>query len=669
MPLPWNNADAWILSTEQPTFGCAPPYVGNGRIGLRLGALILGTDIEAQHLAGAGSEVCRLAVPRFDHTWPLQSFAAHGRDGFLHSLPSWAQIKLRIGKHEFRPGQVITGSRRPLTTSLDLRTGEAGLAGDWMVTGGAVAVRIRLLVPRSCPHGAFWELELDGLPEAAELEFGLDGDHLAADFEQSYERNNDELRAALRTKRRGRDLALGLRWRGTGMEVADVECTATHGRVHVKSTGSSLRLQVLYACHGGIEQGGPDDVTADLDTLARGLDDGSLRRENERLWRELWDAGLDVTALPLSVADQKFILAQQFYLLASYDESDLLAPVIGLSGNQWRGAQLWDNDLWHGRALAIFWPQFARRIVRARLKMLPAARERAHSQGFRGARFGWMSDEDGGDLTQAGPYREELHVNAWAMLLAWNIWQTTGDRTFLEEAWPLLHDVADFWCSRAQRDADGSWHLRRVLGPDEAVHENPQNQQLCDDNFATNVAVVTALHAAMAAAEILGRTPEPEWKDVAEGLFIQSPDDDGVVPEYTGYNGHAIKQADAILAFFPLDHRLPAEQVQATLDYYNGKMLCGPLMTEKIEAAIRLRLGREDRQTVLNELIRAYRRCVHGAFEVPYEVACNSNSLMLTACGGLLSALACGWWEYRQPGDDASLIPRLGCGETRQVGR
>ena len=665
MPLAWDATDAWILATDQPTFACAPPYVGNGRLGLRLGALILGTDVAAPPLPGAGPEICRMAVPRFDHSWPLQSFAAHGRDGFLYGLPSWGQLKLRIGRHEFRPGEVITGSRRPLTTHLDLRTGEAGLDGDWMVDGGAVAVRIRVLIPRSCPHGAFWELELEGLPAAAELEFGLAGDHLVKDVAQSYRQEGDGLRARLRTPGRGREICLGLGWSIQGGRVDKVECTESHGRVRMVATGSKLQLRVFYACHGGIEPGGEADVAADLAAVERGLEDGSLRRENQRQWRDLWAQALDVTALPLGPTDQKFLLAQQFYLLASFDTSDLPAAVIGVSGNQWQGAQMWDNDLWQGLALALLWPQLAKRIVRARLKMLPGARERARTQGYRGACFGWMSDEEGDDLTQAGPYREELHVNAWAMLLAWNLWRTTGERAFLEDAWPILRDVADFWCSRSQKDADGSWHLRRLLGPDEAVHENPRNQQFCDDNFATNVAVRTALQATVAAAGILGQKVEALWSEVADGLYMQQANAEGVVPEYSGYNGHAIKQADAILAFFPLDYPLPREQVQATLDYYSGKMLCGPLMTDQIEAAIRLRLGREDKQKVLQELIRAYRRCVHGAFEVPYEVACNSNSLMLTACGGLLSALACGWWAYRKPGDDAGLIPRLLGGEVR----
>lgn len=661
MPISWNDDELWILSTEQPTFACAPPYTGNGRLGLRLGALILGTDSEAPPLPGAGPEDCRLAVPRFDHSWPLQSFAAHGRDGFQHCLPSWAQLSMRIGRHEFRPGRVITGSQQPLTTSLDMRTGEAALHGDWMVDGGRVRVSIRLLIPRSCPHGACWELELLELPEPVEVEFGLHGDQLGGDFDQHYRQDGSDLLASLRTRRSGRTMSLGLRWQASGAEVASQECSDGHARVRLRSQGATLRLRVAYACHGGSEPGGPAEVRRDLAAIGAGLDDGSLRRGNAQQWRELWATGLDVAALPLGAVDRKFLLAQQFYLLASYDASDHMVPVLGLSGNQWKGAQMWDCDLWHGRALAVLWPGLAKRLVRARLRMLPEARLRASAAGLRGARFAWQSDEQGGDLTPPGPYREELHVNAWIMLHAWDLWRTTGDRALLAESWPILCEVADFWCSRCERDQDGSWHLRRVLGPDEAVHENPRNPQLCDDNFATNVAVASALRAAVSAAGILGHPADALWSEVAERLFLQQPDLDGVIPEYTGYNGHAIKQADAILAFFPLNHPLPPAQIQATLDCYHGKMLCGPLMTEQIEAAIRLRLGREPKELVLRELITAYRRCVHGPFEVPYEVACNSNSVMLTACGGLIQALACGWWSYREPGDDPQLIPRLGC--------
>ncbi len=671
MPLAWNDDASWILSTEQPLFACAPPYVGNGRLGLRLGALILGTDPDAPALSGAGPERCFMGTPRFDHTWPLQAFAAHGSDGFQYCLPSWAQLRLRIGNDEFRPLRAITGSRKPLTTWLDLRTGEAGLDGTCMAGGSAVRMRIRLLVPRSCPHGAFWELELDNLSAGAEVEFGFDGDHLVADLEQSYRLQGQDIIGTARTRGRGRTMHLGLRWSAQGAAEIGTDVTGAdgvsgaagaHARVRLRSSGKTMRLVVLHACHGGSESGGPAEVRADLDALATGVADGSTRRDNATMWRALWSRGLDVTALPLDADARRFLLAQQFYLLASYDESSHPVAPIGLSGNQWAG-QMWDADLWHGRALAILWPELARRLVRARLAMLPVARERARAAGLRGAWLAWMSDDEGREMSPPGPYRQELHVNAWAMLLPYELWLATRDRAVLEEAWPLLSEVADFWCSRCTLGADGAWHLLRALGPDESVHENPSHPQLCDDHLTTSLALRAALRAAIAAAGELGREAPPEWRVVADGVRILEPGADGVIPEYAGYNGHPIKQADVILAFYPLGHRMPADAIAANLAYYHARMECGPLMSEQIEAAVRFQLGREPREAVLADLLREYRRCVRGPFHVPYEVSCNSNSLMLTACGGLVQALACGWWDYRRPGDDAALIPRLGCAD------
>lgn len=664
MATAWDDDASWILSTDQPLFACAPPYLGNGRLGLRLGALLLGTDREAPPLAGAGGERTRLGLPQYDHSWPLQAFAAHARDGFLHCLPSWAQLRLSVAGHEFRPGHAVTSSRDPLTTSLDLRTGEAALDGTWMVTGGAVRVRIRVLVPRSCPHGGLWTLELDGIPRDGELAFGLDGRHLSADLDQSYRRAGDDLLGGLRTRGRGRAIAVGLRWRAEGCAVRDVEAAGAHATVRLAATGGSLRLTVMHSCHGGTEDGGEAEVLADLDRLESGLADGSLRRGNAALWRALWDRALDPSGLPLPAADRRFILAQQFHLLASYDGSAHPVSPLGLSGNQWRGCHMWDADLWHGRALAILWPDLARQLLDARLAMLPAARARARRTGHAGARFAWMSDEVGEERAPAGPYREELHVNAWAMLLVRDLWRSSGDSAVLRAGWPLLRDVADFWCSRCERDADGSWHLRRVLGPDESVHEDPSRPQLVDDNVATNLAVREALGAALDAARLLGERAGPAWGEVAARLHVPACGRDGVLPEYAGYDGHPIKQADLILAFFPLSLRLPAPAVAANVAYYHERMQCGPLMSEQIEAAVLLRHGIGDREAVLRDLVRAYRRCVHGAFEVPYEVACNSNSAMLTACGGLISALACGWWAYREPGDDAALIPRIACGRS-----
>ena len=678
MPLTWNDP-RWVLSTDQPTFACAPPYLGNGRLGLRLGAFLLGTDLTAPALRGAGIDQTFLAVPRFDHSRPLQSYGAHVRDGAMLTLPAWAQLDLRVGDHEFRPGRAVTSSHRPLTTALDLRTGEARMTGEWMVQDGAVAVDLRVLIPRGLPHVGVWQLSLDGLTGDTELSFGLDGSFLedgrhgeqsegtAHYASQAYQDDDGRTIGLLRTAGRGRDVAVGLAWSAAGAEDVADDLSATGRRITLRTDGTHLEVTVAFAVHGGTETGGASEVRRDLDAALAGLADGSLRGENEAQWRGLWRDALDVTALPLTHRDQQLLLAQQFYLLASYDEEPHPVAPLGLSNNQWSGTQFWDTDLWQGRALVPLWPQLARRIVRTRLGMLDQARAYAAETGWAGARWAWMSDETGAEIAPPGPYREELHICGWVPLLAWDVWRATKDRDYLVEAWPLLEASADFWVSRSERDDDGSWHIRGVLGPDESVHENPRGPQLIDDNATTNLAAASALRAAADAAAILDLTPNPQWREVADALVLLPPDADGIIPEYAGYAGQTIKQADLILSFFPLSREATPEQQVANVAYYADKMGSGPLMTDQVAAAVRLRAGIEDPHQVLEELIDAYRRCVHGPFEVQYEVACNSNSLMLTASGGLLAALEYGWWDYREPGDDARLLPRIGAGG--EVGR
>lgn len=648
MPLDWND-DLWTLQTELPTHGCAPGYVANGRIGVRLGALILGTDRTAPPLTTAGSETCVLGTPRFDHSFPVQAFGAHVRDQGQLCFPSWTNLDLRIDGKRFEPATLETSSTRPIRTFLDLQNGEAGLDGVWRLPAGAVAVRIRLLLPRSRPHGGFWELELSGLAKPAEIEFGYAGAHCLDRIEQTYRAFAGDLRGMFRTRPNGRTIETGLRW--TCESSSDVATTLELGRpgtasVRLVTSAQKLRLRVYCSIRGGTEPLGPTEVRDDLDALHRGVESGELRAGNTAAWRRVWSDAIDVTTLPLDRVDQRFVLAQQFYLLASYDGSAHPTAPLGLSSNQWGGQMLWDSDLWHFRALNGLWPALAQQVVRARLSMLPTARRRAAELGLKGAWFGWMSDEDGEEHAPKH-YQCEIHVNAWIALAAWESARRVGGPAWMGEVFPLLRDIADAICSRAVRDDDGAWHMLGVLPPDESVVEDPRNPGTCDDNVSTNLAFANALRAATGAARRLGQAHPALWREVAEGLTVLAPGDDKIIPEYRGYNGHHIKQADLILAFYPLMHEQPDAVVLANLDFYQQKVLWGPLMTEQVDACIRFRHRLGDRTQILRNLIRQYRRYVRGPFEVPYECVDNSNSVMLTACGGLIATLMYGWFGVR----------------------
>jgi trehalose/maltose hydrolase-like predicted phosphorylase len=269
-----------------------------------------------------------------------------------------------------------------------------------------------------------------------------------------------------------------------------------------------------------------------------------------------------------------------------------------------------------------------------------------------GAWYGWICDDRGNELTPH-EYRGEIHINAWVLLSAAHSAWPGEDAAWQQEVFPLIEAVADAICARATRSEDGVWHIRNVIPPDESVVEDRRNPGRCDDSLSTNLAFRTALRSACDAAQSLNHRAPALWSEVANGLFIQAPGPGGIIPEYTGYSGHPIKQADVILAFWPLEADYPDEIVRANLEYYRERVLWGPLMTEQIDACIRLRHGLGEREAILRDLITRYRRYVRGAFEVPYECIDNSNSLMLTACGGLIQALVHGWFH-------SSASPRLG---------
>jgi hypothetical protein len=247
MAIDWHDDDLWVLQTEQPTFGNAPAYLGNGRIGLRLGTLILGTDRDAQPLISAGPERCMRGLPRWDHSYPLQAFAAFARDTIQLCLPSWANLDLVVGGHRFAPQGLPTSSTRPLRAWIDLRTGEAGIEGVWTVDAGPIAVKLRLLIPRgrAC-HGALWELTLDGLNQPAEIGFGLIGAHCldAMDIACSHDRGN--LLATLRTRKKGRDIGMGLRWQcessGGATEAVQLDVPG-NATVCLVATGPRVKLR------------------------------------------------------------------------------------------------------------------------------------------------------------------------------------------------------------------------------------------------------------------------------------------------------------------------------------------------------------------------------------------------------------------------------------------
>jgi protein-glucosylgalactosylhydroxylysine glucosidase len=71
-----------------------------------------------------------------------------------------------------------------------------------------------------------------------------------------------------------------------------------------------------------------------------------------------------------------------------------------------------------------------------------------------------------------------------------------------------------------------------------------------------------------------------QYNRLANALVILFDADRGVHPEYQGYAGELIKQADVVLLHYPLGMDMPDEVRKADLEYYSARTdLNGPAMT------------------------------------------------------------------------------------------
>ena len=153
-------------------------------------------------------------------------------------------------------------------------------------------------------------------------------------------------------------------------------------------------------------------------------------------------------------------------------------------------------------------------------------REKARRLGYAGALFAWESADSGEEATPAVVVtpegevvriltgEQEHHISADVAYAVWQYWQATADDDFLREAGAeIVLETARFWASRGQVEADGRYHIRRVIGPDE-YHEG------VDDNAYTNGMAQWNLERGAEAARILRERWPERWKDLAERLDL-----------------------------------------------------------------------------------------------------------------------------------------------------
>jgi protein-glucosylgalactosylhydroxylysine glucosidase len=684
---------AWLLPAAVPaaaqdsTFHLATadparspsPFIGNGRIGVVIPALGFGAS--NSFVAGlyehASSDVPRIAA-----------------------VPAWNAIGVHDGSRWLDTSAIAAGAVRRYRQVLDMRTGTARTAYDWVNGTRRTTVAVETFVSRADSHLAAIRLDitphfsgrmrvrfaiaarppprrlpLATLPRADPTWRPADvwyPGHMVA-RSRAATRVPGGARLSLTSTPEGRTTVLA--------QAAAVGWPADlpHADARTKASTDTARVEVAFDAVPGrkysftqlvsfstsmTDSRAPASASREVeDSRTRGWDD--LAAANALAWRRRWETDIEVQGDP---ALQRVVRSMLFYLLASAGEgTGLGVPPMGLSSGGYYGHIFWDSDTWMFPSLLVTHPDVAHSLVAFRGRTLDAARANARANGYQGAMYPWEADERGQETTPHFAVQNakmEIHVNGDVALAQWQYYLATGDSAWLaNDGYPVIRETANFWVSRARHDSAGDrYHIDSVV----SVHEGLIG--VSDDAY-TNAVARKNLEIALSASGRIGRPADPRWGEVAAKLHLPY---DSASEYYRTYEGAPDSTLGAVtpLLSYPLGVPMSDRAKRAQLRQAVRRLLAegpGAMMGSTLLSVDAAELG--DRALLDSLLPHSYQSHLRGPFLMLSETPTNDAVNFVTGAGGFLQQVIYGYTGLRlgESGLEPAFAPLLPSRITRLV--
>ena len=436
--------------------------------------------------------------------------------------------------------------------------------------------------------------------------------------------------------------------------------------------------------------------------VARHLGWRGVVANHEAAWASRWQCS-DVEVEGDAGAQQALRFAV-YHLNSAADPADERVSIgaRALTGDDYRGHVFWDTEIFLLPFYVLTWPEAARALLMYRFHTLDGARAKAAGMGWRGALYAWESADTGAEMTPEeviGPDRrvidilcgkQEQHISADVAYAVWQYWQATADEQFLLDAGAeILLETGRFWSSRAALEADGRYHIRGVIGPDE-YHEH------IDDNAFTNVMARWNIRRALDVAALLReRWPERwanlsgrigiddtemmQWLKVAQTMATGLDSKTGLYEQFEGFfaledidlmgfagrsvpmdvvlgrertqKSQVIKQADVVALLGLLPEEFAGETGAANFGYYEPRCGHGSSLSRAMHALVAARLGYAEMA------LRYFRET--AAIDLEDSHAALDGGVHIAALGGVWLTAVLGFAGVTLRSDGIALDPRL----------
>lgn len=370
------------------------------------------------------------------------------------------------------------------------------------------------------------------------------------------------------------------------------------------------------------------ETKARYDAAMKLTSTGQLHSTHISEWAKLWTSGIEIQARSdVAVATNTSL----YYILSSVRDDWAYGLAPGGLTNSYNGHSFWDTETWMYPSLLYLHPSIAQSLVKYRYDRLAGAHLKAASYDppFQGAMFPWESAFSGQETcpTWASTGLREDHISGDIAFAIWQEWVIRRNETWLQSVgYPILSGIADFWVSIASYSSDGEAHINDIIPPDEFVdHVN--------DSVYTNFVAAQSLRYAVAAAEVLHLDCArcAVYSTLADALIILYDATLGIHPEYQGYSGDTVKQADVVLLHYPLGMSMNSDVIAADLNYYAPRTdTGGPAMTWGMFSIGYLDLMEFDQAAMYFNM--SYQGNTHAPFSVWTETVSTSVIIELNIC-------------------------------------
>jgi trehalose/maltose hydrolase-like predicted phosphorylase len=645
------GGSAWVLTAGSTGSTYAPTFTGNGVLGVRVppnGQGYAGGTVPAQsELAGF------YAQPAGD----VQQRA---------NIPTWSTLLFSDSGQEFSAHGAQTSRWRQ---SIDLRTGAVTTTARWTAADGHVTdLAYTVLTDRARPSVGLVRLTViprwSGTATVTDLIDGTAANHTSqVDKGWVPAARRDWVTVKTEGTNIVATLASQLGLTGIGGVTDTPVDQSTNQSVGQRldfpvSAGHSYTVTKYVGVVSSQSGSGTADIAQSQAASAASTGWNALLAANNSAWNTLWAGRVDVVGSPTLA---KMVRASEFYLWSSTrDGVNWSVSPAGLSSNGYDGHIFWDAETWMFPSLLAFHPDLAAAMNAYRYARLSAAQQHAAATGYKGARYPWESALDGTEqipppVSKNSEGLFEQHITADIALAQWQYYVDTGDRRWLQQrGWPVLSKAATFWASRAVRGSDGKYHIRRVTGPDE---ENPN----VNDEAYTNVGARATLLDAASAARVLGLRAPEAWTQVARSLAVLRTG--GIHPEFSGYRGQLVKQADVTLLQYPWAYPMSKRTAAADINYYVPRTdPGGPSMSDAVNEIDTSALRTPGCSSyVYTE--RSFQPFIKDVFDQFSETRNGGAFTFMTGIGGFLQEFTYGYSGLRFGTSLVSLAPSL----TRQL--